>query len=443
MNENRIFALLDQLWSDLHASDFIWQVLVLLLALGVAWWLSFRLRQQNEQRSGEVGAQSALRTFGSGSLKRIAFPLIALVLVVILRKVLAALHWEHLSLLHLAGPLLVSLALARMFAYVLRRVLPQGLFLTSFERVVTVIIWFGVILHLTGLADPVIEALEQVSIPVGKQKLDLWMLVHGTVTVGVTLLVALWIASLIESRLMAAEKLDANLREVMARLAKAVLAVIALLSSLSLVGIDVTALSVFSGALAVGLGFGLQKIAANYVSGFIILLDRSIRLGNLVAVDATTTGTVSQITTRYTVLKMLTGTEVIIPNEYLVSNIVRNLSFSDTRVRVAVNVQVSYKTDLDQAMQLMIDAARQQERVLSDPEPAVMLTDFADSGINLELGFWIPDPEAGTGGVRSDINLAIWKAFRENGIEIPYPQREVRVLGSPSGKLGVGGTEST
>ena len=320
--------------------------------------------------------------------------------------------------------------------------LPQGLFLTSFERVVTVIIWFGVILHLTGLADPVIEALEQVSIPVGKQKLDLWMLVHGTVTVGVTLLVALWIASLIESRLMAAERLDANLREVMARLAKAVLAVIALLSSLSLVGIDVTALSVFSGALAVGLGFGLQKIAANYVSGFIILLDRSIRLGNLVAVDATTTGTVSQITTRYTVLKMLTGTEVIIPNEYLVSNIVRNLSFSDTRVRVAVNVQVSYKTDLDQAMQLMIDAARQQERVLSDPEPAVMLTDFADSGINLELGFWIPDPEAGTGGVRSDINLAIWKAFRESGIEIPYPQREVRVLGSPSGNLGVGCTES-
>ena len=442
MNENRIFALLDQLWSDLHASDFIWQVLVLLLALGAAWWLSFRLRQQDEQKRGDVGAQSALRTFGSGSLKRIAFPLIALLLVVILRKVLAALHWEHLSLLHLAGPLLVSLALARMFAYVLRRVLPQGLFLTSFERVVTIVIWFGVILHLTGFADPVIEALEQMSIPVGKQKLDLWMLVHGTVTVGVTLLVALWIASLIESRLMAAEKLDANLREVMARLAKAVLAVIALLSSLSLVGIDVTALSVFSGALAVGLGFGLQKIAANYVSGFIILLDRSIRLGNLVAVDATTTGTVSQITTRYTVLKMLTGTEVIIPNEYLVSNIVRNLSFSDTRVRVAVNVQVSYKTDLDQAMQLMIDAARQQERVLSDPEPAVMLTDFADSGINLELGFWIPDPEAGTGGVRSDINLAIWKAFRENGIEIPYPQREVRVLGSPSGNLGVGCTES-
>lgn len=432
MNEKRIFALVDQLWRDLHAPDFIWQVLALLLVLGVSWGLSYRLRQGGEPHGERSEPQSALRKFGAGSLKRIAFPLIALVLVLLLRRVLTALQWEHLSLLYLAGPLLISLALARMFAYALRRVLPEGLFLTRFERLITVVIWVGVLLHLTGLADPAIEALEQVSFSFGKQKLDLWMLIHGTVTVGVTLLVALWIASLIESRLMAAERMDANLREVMARLAKAVLAVIALLCSLSLVGIDVTALSVFSGALAVGLGFGLQKIASNYVSGFIILLDRSIRLGNLVAVDATTTGTVSQITTRYTVLRTLTGTEVIIPNEYLVSNIVRNLSFSDTRVRVAVNVQVAYQTDLDQAMQIMVEAARSQARVLADPEPAVQLTDFAESGINLELGFWVSDPEAGTGGVRSDINLAIWKAFRASGIEVPYPQREVRVIGSPA-----------
>ncbi|MFT3847824.1 MAG: mechanosensitive ion channel [Propionivibrio sp.] len=432
MNEKRIFALLDQLWRDLHAPDFIWQVLALLMVLAVSWGLSYRLRKGGDNHSEAVEPQSALRKFGTGSLKRIAFPLIALVLVLLVRKVLAALQWEHLSLLYLAGPLLVSLALARMFAYVLRRVLPAGMFLTHFERVITTVIWFGVILHLTGLADPLIEALEQISFPVGKQKIDLWMLIHGTVTVGVTLLVALWIASLIESRLMATERMDGNLREVMARLAKAVLAVIALLCSLSLVGIDVTALSVFSGAFAVGLGLGLQKIASNYVSGFIILLDRSIRLGNLVAVDATTTGTVSQITTRYTVLKTLTGTEVIIPNEYLVSNIVRNLSFSDTRVRVAVSVQVAYQTDLDQAMQIMVDAARRQERVLADPPPGVQLTDFAESGINLELGFWVSDPEAGTGGVRSEINLSIWKAFCASGIEIPYPQREVRVIGSPA-----------
>jgi small-conductance mechanosensitive channel len=210
------------------------------------------------------------------------------------------------------------------------------------------------------------------------------------------------------------------------------LSVIALLVSLSLVGIDVTTLSVFSGALAVGLGFGLQKIASNYVSGFIILLDRSIRLGNLVAIDDKISGTVAQITTRYTVLRTLSGTEVIIPNEYLVSNMVRNLSYTDTRVRVALLVQVAYSADIDKAMLLMVEAARQQARVLADPEPGVLLTEFAESGINLELGFWVSDPEAGTGGVRSDIGLAILKSFRENGIEIPYPQREIRILRTPS-----------
>ena len=131
-------------------------------------------------------------------------------------------------------------------------------------------------------------------------------------------------------------------------------------------------------------------------------------------------------------LKTLTGTEIIIPNEYLVSNIVRNLSFSDTRIRVAVTIQVAYRTDLEQAMQIMVEAARRQERVLTDPAPSVLLTDFAESGINLELGFWVADPEAGTGGVRSDINMAIWKSFRESGIEIPYPQREVRVIATPA-----------
>ena len=259
MNEKRMFALVDQLWSDLHATDFVWQALALLLVLAVAWWLSYRLRKGGEEAHESAEAQSALRQFGAGSLKRIAFPLIALTLVWVLRKVLVALHWEHLSLLYLAGPLLVSLALARMFAYVLRRVLPQGMFLTQFERIVTVVIWLGVILHLTGLAEPLIEALEQVSFRVGKQKFDLWMLLRGSVTVCVTLLVALWIASLVERRLMLVSEIDGNVRVVLARLAKALLSVIAVLFSLSLLGIDVTTLSVFSGALAVGVAGHLYQ----------------------------------------------------------------------------------------------------------------------------------------------------------------------------------------
>jgi len=223
--------------------------------------------------------------------------------------------------------------------------------------------------------------------------------------------------------------MDSSIRVVISRLVKAVLSVIALLLGLSIVGIDITALSVFSGALAVGLGLGLQKIASNYVSGFIILLDQSIRLGHLVALDATTSGVVTKITSRYTVLRMLTGTEVIVPNEYLVSNIIRNESYSDSQLRVVVSLQVSYGADLDLAMRLMGEAAMAQPRVLSEPAPLVLLTAFADSGINLELGFWVGDPQQGTGAVRSAINMAIWRSFRENGIDIPFPQREVRLIG--------------
>ena len=431
MSERQIFILLHSLWNDLGFPEFYWEIAGLALILLVSWWAAYRFRRKGEAMARAVET-NALRAFGAGGLKRIAFPVIALALVLAARRLLVYLHVEHISVLSLAVPLIVSWTLVRVFVYVLRNVFSSGGFLTSFERVITAAIWIWMILDLTELADPAIEWLEQVEFRIGKQTLDLWILLHGTVTVAIALLLALWIASLIENRLNAAQRLDGNVREVLVRLAKAVLSVVALLSSLSLVGIDITALSVFSGALAVGLGFGLQKIASNYVSGFIILLDRSIRLGNLVAVDDQTSGTVTQITTRYTVLKTLGGTDVIIPNEYLVSNIVRNQSFADTRVRVGIPIQVAYDTDLPQAMALMIAAAEQQPRVMTDPAPSVQLTDFAESGINLELGFWVNDPEQGTGGVRSEINLAIWSAFRENGIEIPFPQREVRLVGATS-----------
>jgi small-conductance mechanosensitive channel len=430
MNEKQLFALLHDLWRDIQQPDFLWQALALCLSLGFGWWLSRRLRQHSKALPG--AERSALQIFGADGLKRVAFPLISLVFVLILRKVLKTGQWSHVSLLELAVPLLLSLALVRVTLYVLRRAFAPSGWLATSERFIAISIWLCLALYITGFSDPLIEMFEQVSFRVGKQKLDLWMLLNGVVTVFATVLVALWVAGLIETRLMAAEQLDSSVRVVIGRLAKALLSVIALLLSLSMVGIDITALSVFGGALAVGLGFGLQKIASNYVSGFIILLDRSIRIGNVVSVDPTTSGVVTQITTRYTVLRTMAGTDVIIPNEYLVSNIVRNQSFADTQVRIVLPVQVAYSTDLDEAMRLMEDVALAQPRVLAEPPPKTLLIAFADSGINLELGFWIADPQEGTGVVRSDINLAIWRAFREKGIEIPFPQREVRLLSEAS-----------
>lgn len=421
MNEKRALKLLGDLWADLSDPNFIWQVVALVVCVGIAalaarWW-------RNKRRGA-----AASRLLSAGS--RLAFPLTALILVGSAQ--LALRPFIHVNLLGLALPLLGTLALVRGTVYVLRYAFPSATWLAAWERILALVIWGCLALYITDLAPFVIDALEEIGIPVGRQRISLWMVLHGLATILVIMVLALWVAGLLEARLMGIAGLDTSVRIVALRVAKAVLTLMAILISLSLVGIDMTALSVFTGALGVGLGFGLQKIASNYVSGFIILLDRSIRIGNPIQVDANTSGAVTQITTRYTVLRNGNGIEFIVPNETLVSNIVQNQSFSDPRVRVATTIGVAYDTDLEKAMEIMVAVAAAHRRVLPEPAPQVSLTQFADSSINLELGFWIADPEGGVGNVRSDINLALWREFKAKDIEIPFPQREVRVINGPA-----------
>ena len=415
--KNPALKLLNELWADVADPDFVWQVLALLFCLLLAWAFARWWWGRHRDAAGHLKQASS----------RLAFPLVASLLIGVAQLALAP--FVHVNLLKLAQPLLAAMVLVRTVIFVLRQAFPQAGWLVAWERIIAALVWGWLALYITDLAPYVTEALESVSFKLGKQKLDLWMLLHGMVTVFLTVVVALWVAGVVEGRLMRVESLDSSLRMVGVRVAKALLTVGALITSLSLVGIDMTALSVFTGALGVGLGFGLQKIASNYVSGFIILLDRSIRLGNIVQVgnDA---GQVTQITTRYTVLKHPGGTEYIVPNEALIGSVVQNQTYSDSSVRLATTVGVAYSSDLELAMRLMTEAASAQPRVLADPPPKVMLTQFADSAINLELGFWIADPESGKGNVLSDVNLALWRAFQDHGIEIPYPQREVRLLPS-------------
>ncbi len=419
MMEREFMHLLNQLWRELHDPAILWELLALAVCIGAAFWLQWRFRHRSHPDGTHPNA-------GELGLRRIVFPVAALLLVLVTRAVMRP--FNPVGLLDLAVPLFLSLALVRAIVFSLRYAFPRARWLAASERLIAGVIWFCLALYLTGLAGPVIEALESVKFSVGKQKLDLWLILHGAVTALSTVLVALWFAGWLEHRLMRSEGIDSSVRVVLARAGKSVLAVIALLVSLALVGIDITALSVFGGAFAVGLGFGLKTIASNYVAGFMILLDRSIRIGNVIALDAATVGEVKQITTRYTVVRTLAGTEVIVPNEFLVTNIIRNQTYTDSKVRVPLAVQVAYSTDLEQAMRLMVEAAQAQERVLDDPAPAAVVVGFGESGIDLELGFWIRDPEGGSGGLRSDINLAIWRSFRANGIEFPFPQREVRLL---------------
>lgn len=308
----------------------------------------------------------------------------------------------------------------------------RGRKLGSGERLTTALIGGACLVGLADLAPEVIESLEKIRFTIGKQKLDLWFVLHGAFSALIILLLALWVSGLIERRLTRLDTLDGNLRILVGRLSRAVLLLFALLFAFSILGIDVTALSVFTGALGVGLGLGLQKIASNYVSGFIILLDRSIRIGSIIQVG-NEQGEVTRITTRYTVLKHPGGSEFIIPNETLTSNTVQNQTYSDSRLRLSTLVVVAYSADLELAVSLLAGCATAHPRVLSEPAPQVLLTRFAENGIDLELGFWIDDPQAGKPNILSEINFAIWHAFRSHGIQMPLPQREVRILEKPAG----------
>ena len=283
-------------------------------------------------------------------------------------------------------------------------------------------------------------------IPLGTRHISVYEILKGAVVVVLTLAVTLWLSGLVEQRLQRAPNLDTNLRAVLAKFVRALLLALGVLIALQAVGIDLTLLTVFGGALGVGIGLGLQKLASNYIAGFTILLDRSIRLGDMVTVD-NRHGVVTKVTSRYVVVRSLDGIDAIVPNETMVTTTVLNHSYSSKDVRLGVPVQVSYDSDVDRALQLMTEAAQREPRVLQAPNPpAAFVVRFAESGIDLELGVWICDPENGQLNLRSALNQSIWRSFKANGIRIPFPQREMRILNPEStGALppGPNSTESS
>lgn len=425
-------ALLIHLWHDLHQPPVLWQIGALLLCLVLAWAGSGRMLQQ--LHGGQHEAASRMRRLGEGGLKRVAFPLLALVLVLFARWLLARV--QNVYVLDLAVPLLMSLAAIRLAVYMVRQMFGARAWMGGFERVFSALAWTVFALHVVGWLPEVIDGLESVVLPIGSQRLSLWMLMQGTAGVLLAVLLALWVGRVLDRRLDRAAGMDVNLRVVLSRVLNALLILVAFLIALPMVGIDLTTLSVFGGAFGVGLGLGMQKIAANYVSGFILLLERSLRIGNLISVGGER-GVVKEIKTRYTVLRASNGVESIIPNDTLMASVVQNETFSDSRVSIALNFQIAYDADIEQAMQILVDVARAHPQVIEQPGPAAFLVGFGDNGIDLRLSCWIPDPRDGVLGISSQINLTVWKRFRDEGISIPFPQREVRLL--PPGPDADGG----
>lgn len=406
----------DLLETGLFTSWQMAQIAVVAGALGLAYLVQQLLRRRFQVFSA-----------GGADWPWVLFPLIAWLMVQaggpVLQKVMTHSH----KLLGVAELLLLAMFSIRLLVYLLRHVF-TGAWLPRWERIIAAGIWLIYAFHALGILPEIAVALDSVRFHAGKAHFSLLTAIQAVFSVGMTLLAALWLGRVLERRLLAASVIDLNVRVVINKVMRAGLIVLAVMIALPLVGIDLTVLSVFGGALGVGLGFGLQKIASNYVSGFIILLDHSIKLGDLILVEGRQ-GTVSELTSRYIVLKLLDGTDVLIPNEALVTSTVVNLSYKDRKIVLGLPVQVAYGTDLELVQRLLVEAAAGEARIALEPPPSALIRGFGDNGINLELMVWILDPENGTGGLRSELNLKIWKAFQAHHIEIPFPQREMRVIG--------------
>ena len=406
------------------ATVLLTQFSILLAAVVVALIVNRYMQKGLERRL--VHAQ--LGTFHTLSLKfsqRIVMPLLLLLAVSLVR--LTMVHYGYPTpLLDVIARLLLALATVRLVVYALRVGIAPGPALKAWEKIISTTIWALVALYILGWLPAVESFLEQIAITVGESRFSLLMAIKLVVLCGLYVLLALWISGLIEQRLKNARTISLSLQVGIAKVVKVALLTVAFLLAMSEAGLNLASLTVFGGALGVGIGFGLQKIVSNFISGFILLGDRSIRPGDVISIGDTF-GWVRELRARYIVVRNRDGVETLIPNENLVTTDVINWSYSDRRVRVKIPVQISYMDDPEQAMAIMEEAANANSRVLKDPEPAVRLMKFGESGIDLELRVWLLDPQEGVGNVRSDINLAIWRGFKQAGITIPYPQRDVHL----------------
>jgi len=393
--------------------------LAILVGCLVAAWIVVRLVRGRARPVGSVW-------FGNRIFDGVLFPVLALAFAYAARVALATVIKP--AVFKIAIPILLSLVVIRLSARVLRRTFPGLRWVRVVERSISWLAWVGVILWVTGILPMVLEAMDDVHWKVGNAQMTLRNVFEGAITAGIVLVLALWISAAVEKRLLSGGSgHDLSLRKIAANVVRVLLLFFGLLLALSAVGIDLTALSFMGGAIGVGLGFGLQKIAANYISGFVILAERSLRIGDMVKVD-TFEGRITDIRTRYTVIRSLSGRDAIIPNETLITTRVENSSLADPRVLIQSTVLVAYGSDVRALQPRLEQAIAAVPRVIADPGPSVQLASFSADGMDLMVNFWIRDPENGQGNVKSEVNLTVLEVLKREGVQIPFPQRVVHAV---------------
>jgi small-conductance mechanosensitive channel len=407
--------------SQIHAETLWVEIAALIACVALAWGLSRWFGRDQPKDS---------IWFGERTFDGLLFPLLALLLTELARRFV--LDFQPVLVLRIAVSVFLSLAAIRLVARVLRAVFPSSALVRLVERTVSWLAWIAAVLWIVGLLPAVLAELDNITLAFGKNQVSLRTMLEGTLSAALVLVIALWIASTVEKRVLRTALTDLSMRKVASNAIRAILLLVGLLFALSAVGVDLTALSVLGGALGVGLGFGLQKLAANYVSGFVILLERSIRIGDNVKVDGFE-GRITDIKTRYTLVRAGNGRESIVPNESLITSRVENLSMADLKFNITTSIVVGYDSDVAQVIGILCNAATSQPRVMQDPAPVAYLANFAPDGLEFSLNVWVADPHNGKDNLRSAINIAILEGLRKAEIDIPFPQRVLRVESLPAG----------
>jgi small-conductance mechanosensitive channel len=425
----RIAAFFDILFTR----NVVTEIAAVAACLWVGWFVGATLRDRYQRRGITTPTALTWTYLASQGFVVVTPVVLALLLVTMTRGVLFAAHFD-VTLMDAAMRLIGAYVAVRVGVFLFAASLGSKSWMQHWENRVTLLIWLAIAAEFLGWLDPIVATLDSVGVAAGKSRITVWSILKLLFTLTLFVLVAAWISRWVERRLMKLINLAPSTRIGIAKFTNAFLIALSILMGLNAAGVDLTALTVLTGAIGLGLGFGLQSIAANFVSGFVLLMDRSIKPGDVISLSGqagTSTenfGWVQELRGRYVVLRDRDGVEMLVPNQQLISNAVINWSYTDPRIRLKLPVRVSYGDDPELALQILLAACEGQRRVLRDPLPVSRLMHFGDSGIELELRFWISDPQDGVNNVRSDVNRAIWRLFKEHGITIPVTQHEVRML---------------
>ena len=424
----------DLVAAEVSQSSFWYQVEAIIgaiiLSLLVSRFLAYRIRRWEVYFSKENVTHSIAR-FCLQLARRLFFSIFAALFLSLGASVIADQHLlteKSFNLINIGYQIFYAWALLVFMIQLFTTFVAADSLLQQIKKPLYVIFWILAILEIVGILPKFIQALRAVNLPIGSDSLTLWALIVGAITIFVSLLLAHWLSNLCDSALNSAKDIDNNLKIVLSRLIHIAFMAVAVLISLSTMGLDLTILSVFGGAIGVGLGKKKKKIASNYISGFIILFDHSVKIGDTVEV-AGFNGKITQIKTRYSVLRNFSGEEMIIPNETFVTQNVKNFTFTDRASVATVETSIGYECDVNRALAILVEIARRQSRVLESPTPWAVVSGFGNDGINLKLSFWVKDPENGTSVLRSSIMKEVLERFNAEKISIPYTIRDVTLKG--------------